>query len=920
MTKKNSQTMLDNYFNAYKVRADAWNNLKGSAAKIIDENLSPEQFQQHKNTIEQQLDILTPIENYWGFPGKALFTRLKTAYYDKNYPLFFQEVSAIVRMLMSNNYHRQNAHDELTLAHQDEDADNVDIEKPEFTSQKRPYFELLVVDSYVTETEHQQAFRKYRRNQDDFIYESVFVKTLEDAVIAVLFNYNIQSVVLRYNFPIQSKDSIGMLDYPFIKKLGIDFSELAVDEISIALARIIKYFRPEVDIFLVTNQPVENIAGKYSNLCRRIFYNTEDFLELHLNILRGIQARYETPFFSALKTYSKKPTGVFHAMPISRGKSIIKSHWIQDMGEFYGINIFLAETSATCGGLDSLLEPTGPLKEAQSLASRAFDSEHTFFATNGTSTCNKIVVQALVKPNDIVLVDRDCHKSHHYGLVLSGAEVLYLDSYPLHQYSMYGAVPLQDIKRSLLELKAAGKLHRVKMLLLTNCTFDGIVYNVERYMQECLAIKPDLVFLWDEAWFAFASFGPTYRQRTAMHIAKNLKAHYHSEDYAQTYAEYREKFSEIDENDIDTLVKTPLLPDPEAVQIRVYATQSTHKTLTSLRQGSMIHIRDEQYQSKVQETFKEAYMTHTSTSPNYQILASLDVGRRQVELEGFELVSKQVEMAVILRHKISSSKRLSKYFRILGVNDMIPAVYRQNTDDYYDNHSGNWHQAWYAWHYDDFVLDCNRITLYTGKIGVDGNTFKNEYLMEKYGIQINKTSRNTVLFMLNIGTTRSSIAYLLEVLYQIVDEFEHRYKRASIEEHQVFEHNIKNLTENLPPLPDFSYFHAAFRADHSGGTAEGKIRDAYFLAYDAGACEYLPLDSQAIDHAIADGRELVSSSFVTPYPPGFPVLVPGQVISQDIITFLRMLDVTEIHGFRPELGLRVFTEAAIEQQLAKNTA
>ena len=72
----------------------------------------------------------------------------------------------------------------------------------------------------------------------------------------------------------------------------------------------------------------------------------------------------------------------------------------------------------------------------------AFGSKQTFFATNGTSTCNKIVVQALVQPGDIVLVDRDCHKSHHYGMVLSGAQVVYLESYPLHPYSMYGAVPL----------------------------------------------------------------------------------------------------------------------------------------------------------------------------------------------------------------------------------------------------------------------------------------------------------------------------------------------------------------------------------------------------------------------------------------------------------------------------------------------
>ena len=88
------------------------------------------------------------------------------------------------------------------------------------------------------------------------------------------------------------------------------------------------------------------------------------------------------------------------------------------MGEFYGINLFLAESSATTGGLDSLLEPTGNIKKAQENAARAFGADHVFFVTNGTSTSNKMVVQALVKPGDIVIIDRNCHKSHHYGLVL----------------------------------------------------------------------------------------------------------------------------------------------------------------------------------------------------------------------------------------------------------------------------------------------------------------------------------------------------------------------------------------------------------------------------------------------------------------------------------------------------------------------
>lgn len=132
-------------------------------------------------------------------------------------------------------------------------------------------------------------------------------------------------------------------------------------------------------------------------------------------------------------------------------------------------------------------------------------------------------MQALTRPNDVVLIDRDCHKSHHYALVLAGARPCYLDAYPLHEYSMYGGVTLTDIKKTLLGYRSAGRLNDVRLLVITNCTFDGIVYNVKRLMEECLAIKPDLVFLFDEAWFAYAGFHPILKTRTAMHCANELR-------------------------------------------------------------------------------------------------------------------------------------------------------------------------------------------------------------------------------------------------------------------------------------------------------------------------------------------------------------------------------------------------------------
>src|SRR5664279_5922399 len=170
---------------------------------------------------------------------------------------------------------------------------------------------------------------------------------------------------------------------------------------------------------------------------------------------------------------------------------------------------------------------------------------------------------------------------------------------------MYGAVPLREVKRQLLALRAAGKLDRVKMVMLTNCTFDGVVYDVERVMQECLAIKPDLVFLWDEAWFAFARFHPIYRPRTAMQSARTLHEQMREPGYRQHYETVADRLHEASD---DELLDMRLIPDPARTRIRVYATQSTHMTLTSLRQGSMIHVFDQDFGQKVEETFHEAYM------------------------------------------------------------------------------------------------------------------------------------------------------------------------------------------------------------------------------------------------------------------------------------------------------------------------
>jgi len=897
---------MSDYYSAIQLRSDRWSALRGATA-ALERGAGGKDADKLRRDVDRLLESLAVIEPYWAFPGMDAFDHMRRQLEHGNLDDLAFATQRVTRALTTGAYRRRAIPLERDAADKDEHDDEA-LLSPEARAMSKPYFEVLIVDNV---NEHQERWLKsnvlrMRRPEDPFMYEAVVVPSIEDALIAVLFNHNIQAIVVRPGLTLKSKIDLPILSRYLDRAGGQDEIEAMQPEIyGPELCRLIDKVRPELDAYLVTDRSVEDIAGLDLGVCRRVFYNQEDFMELHLNILRGVQSRNKTPFFNALVEYSKQPTGVFHAMPISRGKSISRSHWIQDMGAFYGPNIFLAETSATSGGLDSLLEPHGPIKEAQELASRAFGSKQTFFATNGTSTCNKIVVQALVRPGDIVLVDRDCHKSHHYGMVLAGAQVCYLDSYPLNEYSMYGAVPLREIKHKLLEMKAAGKLDQVRMLLLTNCTFDGVVYNVERVMEECLAIKPDLIFLWDEAWFAFARFNPTYRQRTGMNAANTLRQRLRAPEHVAAWEAQQEALKDADDAE---LLKTRLIPPPHA-RVRVYTTQSTHKTLTSLRQGSMIHVNDQDFKGEVEQSFHEAYMTHTSTSPNYQIIASLDVGRRQVELEGFEFVQRQVEAAMSMRRAITSHPLLRKYFKVLTSGDMIPEGHRESgVTSYFDVEQG-WTDMWECWEKDEFVLDATRVTLAVGGTGWDGDTFKTDILMDKYGIQINKTSRNTVLFMTNIGTTRSSVAYLIEVLVEIAGGLDDLLDDASRMERLAFEKRVRNLMEELPPLPDFSQFHDAFCPDQK--TAEGDIRSAFFLSYDEKNCDYLELNGSLKD-VMDSGETVVSASFIIPYPPGFPILVPGQVVSHEILDFMRALDVNEIHGYRADLGLRVFTKKALD--------
>ena len=400
-TAPKQQPRVDQFFTGAEARHDRWRTLLRQSRQW--ESSTTKQGAEAKSYQSQVLETFEELrqwEGYFAYPGLNLLATLKDRITSGDAVGTTRLARAISTAIVTHSYRTS-----LDEWEREEDsvgnlADRLPLSSEQRTAY-RPYFEVLFVSparqSMWADLGHE--LRKLRRPQDKFAYESVFVGSFEDAILAVILNGSFEAVVIYDDVPFASVHNNPILREfltSYFSASGIDADSL---HHGLTLAQALKLVRPELDIYLLSDREVEKAAGSPEAACvRRIFYQVEEPLELHLSVLDGVSDRFSTPYFDNLQKYAQKPIGTFHALPVARGKSIFKSNWIRDMGEFYGLNLFLAESSATTGGLDSLLEPTGNIKVAQDYAARAFGADHVFFVTNGTSTSNKMVEQALLAP------------------------------------------------------------------------------------------------------------------------------------------------------------------------------------------------------------------------------------------------------------------------------------------------------------------------------------------------------------------------------------------------------------------------------------------------------------------------------------------------------------------------------------------
>ncbi len=888
----------------------------------------------------------------------------------------------------------------------DKDSDSIGYE---FPSKTEDISTILIIECRSRENETIKALEAaYKNNKFNRAYGFLFFRWFgkdRDSCLERLERWlklEAKKIDLENNQGGESEDQLREHNIQLSKLkaviIGWDTGEHGLDVI-----KKIRHYRPNLPIFIVNYKKGSGQAKSYTqlDLCHffrknslggsPIVFEGKDMLgneaETLLKKIDQIVSNYrEAPYWEALKEYAKRPVISFHALPVGHKRSMSPS--IVDFVEFYGSGHFSAETSLAADPLDSLLDPSGPLQEAQEKAAIAFGAQAgsppitkvssimkikqsplsgTRFVTNGTSTANKIVHTAFVRPKNYVLIDRNCHISHHYALAYCDAHPRYLKPFK-NKDGIWGPVSLDTIRDEFIKL-ANEKGELPSAIVLTNPTFDGFFCKPDKVIEEVVGVLEDLyakkdgdekatyrklvehingfhknieglkinentlqedflesalkciVFLFDEAWSAFAYFHPKYIEYTAMKASLVLNQ---SED--------------------KKWVKS----------VRIYSTQSTHKSLSALRQGSMIHFKDPLFKHpQVFMQFEQACRAHTTTSPNASILASLDVARRQAQLEGTELVDMAFRLAKDFRSLARNhSKKIEKVSKELNdelkrVNFPCKVQYNESTqrlshtgtmleekrdellelsgDDQYKKAVEELYLRTQLNKYFDIITeeemfkgkpplleserlrpeekiqdfyfaDPTRVTIIPkGDLADIISGVQLKKLLLTKDIQVNKYEGKSILAIFNIGVTESSKNTLLRALCGLANEL-------SI---------IKDKLEKKVPKPRKN-------GKGRGGDKENGLQPCMDLLHDKETLGYWLKNEgkYEIDYCIIDktkckdkekffilpkckaksGCKYIFADFIVPYPPGYPIFVPGQEIIREELEKLAGITITEIHG------------------------
>ncbi len=666
--------------------------------------------------------------------------------------------------------------------------------------------------------------------------------------------------------------------------LSIDDEELALEpEETLAELRAfvgeIRHKNAEIPIFLHgetrTSRHIPNDILRELHGFIHMHEDTPEFIAR--NIKREATAYVESlppPFFRALTHYAADGSYSWHCPGHSGGVAFLKSPVGQMFHQFFGENMLRADVCNAVEELGQLLDHTGPVAASERNAARIFNSDHLYFVTNGTSTSNKIVWHSTVAPGDIVVVDRNCHKSILHAIMMTGAIPVFLMP-TRNNYGIIGPIPKSEFAWESIQKKIAAnpfiadKAAKPRVLTITQSTYDGILYNVEDIKGE-LDGKIDTLHF-DEAWLPHAAFHDFYG------------------DYHAIGADR-----------------------PRCKESMVFSTQSTHKLLAGLSQASQILVQDAEKQKLDRDIFNEAYLMHTSTSPQYSIIASCDVAAAMMEEPGgTALVEESIAEALNFRRamrKVDEEWGADWWFKVWGPDDLSEEGIEER-DAWMLKPGARWHG--FGQLADGFnMLDPIKATIITPGLDVGGDfaddigipaAIVTKYLAE-HGVIVEKCGLYSFFIMFTIGITKGRWNTLVTALQQFKDDYDKnqplwkvlpefvqkhpRYERVGLRELCTQIHNVykQNDVARLTTEMYLSDMVPAMRpADAFAKMAHREI-------------ERVPVDA-------LEGR--VTAVLLTPYPPGIPLLIPGERFNATICNYLKFARAfnaafpgfeTDIHG------------------------
>lgn len=675
-----------------------------------------------------------------------------------------------------------------------------------------------------------------------------------------------------------------------------------MDDAVVALRAFIEEVRrknADVPIYVYgetkTSQHLPNDVLRELHGFIHMFEDTPEFVARHIireakNYLNTIQP----PFFKALIEYAHDGSYSWHCPGHSGGVAFLKTPIGQMFHQFFGENMLRADVCNAVEELGQLLDHTGPVAESEKNAARIFNADHCFFVTNGTSTSNKIVWHHTVAAGDVVVVDRNCHKSILHAIIMTGAIPVFMKPTRNH-YGIIGPIPVSEFDPETIREKIANHpllqdrdpaTVKPRIMTLTQSTYDGVLYNTETIKSRLDGFVDTLHF--DEAWLPHAAFHPLYGEYHAMGKDRSRPR-----------------------------------------QSLTFSTQSTHKLLAGISQASHVLAQDAQQRPLDRHLFNEAYLMHTSTSPQYAIIASCDVAAAMMEPpSGTALVEESIREALDFRramrkveHDYLSSADDDWWFKVWGPRHLAASGIGQASDWVISSENDNTRWHGFGDLEDGFnMLDPIKSTIVTPGLDLDGSFadtgipagIVTKFLAE-HGIVVEKTGLYSFFIMFTIGITKGRWNTLLTALQQFKDDYDRnqsmwRTMPAFCKQQPQYERmGLRDLCQHVHQLYA-EYDIARLTTEIYTSELQPAIAPAQAYSYIAHRkTERVPIDE-------LEGR--ITVGLITPYPPGIPLLIPGEVFNRKIVDYLRFgraLNTTapgfgtDIHGV-----IAVTTAAGVE--------